>query len=196
VPEDKITRQEFASLCSNQYLYRKPETRSIAIPMAVSGRIKDCVKSGPRRLEDAEELMQQPTYASQRSDADMRHLRTAMYLAGYAVECLLKAYLIQQENCQSLEAAQEKINERRSRQSKEAVRDIAHTAAGHSIYYILQLTDLQHRPGYEQSLWGRLAQWQSSWRYAYDFPRRQEAEESVQDVRDAVNWLRPKIEQE
>ena len=163
--------------------------------MAIRGRLQDFVKSGPRRLEDAEELLQRPTYDAQRSDADARHLRTAMYLAGYAVECLLKAYLIQQENCQSIEQAQVRINERRIRQGRDEVRDIAHTAAGHSIYYVLQLTDLLNHPGYDVSLWGRVAQWQSFWRYEYDYPRRTDAEGFVQDVRSVVNWLRPKIGQ-
>ena len=88
-----------------------------------------------------------------------------------------------------------RLNERRIRQGKEEIRDIAHTAVGHSLYYVVQLTDLPFHPGYDVALWGRLAQWQSFWRYEYDYPRRLEAEVFVQDVRSAVNWLRPKIMQ-
>src|SRR4051794_32059413 len=86
--------------------------------MPTRDRLSDFVKSAPRRLKDAEELIEHPTADPQRSDADRRHLRGAMYLAGYAVECLLKAYLIEQEGCQSLAAAQARINERRRRAAR------------------------------------------------------------------------------
>ena len=79
--------------------------------MAIRDRLSDFVKSGPRRLKDANELMEMPTADAQRSDAKNRHLRGAMYLAGYAIECLLKAYLIEQEDCQSLADAQDRIVE-------------------------------------------------------------------------------------
>jgi hypothetical protein len=161
--------------------------------MANNDRISDFVKSGPRRLLDAEELMETPTHHGQGSDARQRHLRTAMYLAGYAVECLLKAYLIEQENSQSLAEAQGKINRRRRRQGVEEIPDIAHTAAGHNISRLVSLTDLAERPGYDPKLWGRLSQWQTAWRYAHDFPERAKAEAFMNDVRVATNWLTPKI---
>jgi hypothetical protein len=63
--------------------------------MPARGRFSDYVKSAARRLKDAEELLQPPNADPQRSDADRRDLRGAMYLAGYAVESLLKAYLIE-----------------------------------------------------------------------------------------------------
>lgn len=77
--------------------------------MPTQDRISDFVKSGPHRLQNAEELMELPTRAAQGSDAGQRHLRAAMYLAGYAVECMLKAYLSEQEECQALGATQDKI---------------------------------------------------------------------------------------
>ncbi len=52
------------------------------------------VKAGPRRLQDAQELLETPTLEPNRSDAQYRHLCGAHYLAGYAVECLLKVYVI------------------------------------------------------------------------------------------------------
>ena len=60
--------------------------------------IQDYRHSAARRLEDARELLEPPTLDPQRSDADRRHLRGAMCLAGYAVECLVKAYFIQHRN--------------------------------------------------------------------------------------------------
>lgn len=48
-----------------------------------------------RRLDGAWELLEKPTRLPKRSDRAVRHLAAAEYLAGYAVECLLKVYLIQ-----------------------------------------------------------------------------------------------------
>lgn len=52
-------------------------------------------KAAWRRLDDAWELLEQPTRLPARGDYRIRHLAAAEYLAGYAVECLLKVYLIQ-----------------------------------------------------------------------------------------------------
>ncbi len=74
--------------------------------MAFRDTIQDYRRSATRRLEDARELLEPPTLDAQRSDAGRRHLRGAMYLAGYAAECLVKAYLIQHMNAQTLTAAE------------------------------------------------------------------------------------------
>ena len=116
-----------------------------------------------------------------------------MYLAGYAAECLLKAYLIDQEECQSLAEAQKRINRRRQSQGQEAIPDIAHTSAGHNIGLLVGLTDLAERPGYDPRLWGRVDQWKSTWRYIPDSPDRIKAEKFMSDVRAAIDWLSPKI---
>lgn len=73
------------------------------------------------------------------------------------------------------------------------IADIAHTAAGHNIDRLIRLTDLVERPGYDTKLWGRVAQWQTAWRYSHDFPERSAAEAFMNDVRAATNWLAPKI---
>src|SRR5438270_7888255 len=117
--------------------------------MATRNRLSDYIKCAPRRLKDAEELLELPTADPQRSDADRRHLRGSMYLAGYAVECLLKAYLIEQEGCQSLAEAETRINERRRRSGQDPIERIASTAAGHDLYYLVGPTDLSPRPGYD-----------------------------------------------
>jgi hypothetical protein len=71
--------------------------------------------------------------------------------------------------------------------------NIAQSSAGHGIDRLVGLTDLTERPGYDPRLWGRVALWQSAWRYMHDFPDRRKAEAFVADVCAAVNWLSPKI---
>jgi hypothetical protein len=151
--------------------------------------IRDYRRSAQRRLEDAQELLEPRTWEPQRSDADQRHLRTAMYLAGYAVECLLKAYLIQQIGAQTLREAVALLNVRLQARGREPVADISRSAAGHRLIYILRYTDLTGYPGYSEALWGRLAQWNSAWRYETDPVARSAAEAFIGDVQTAVNWL-------
>ena len=155
--------------------------------------IQDYKRSAVRRLEDARELLEPPTLDPQRSDAGRRHLRGAMYLAGYAAECLVKAYLIQHMGTQTLASAVDKLNEQRQRRGSEPVENIARSAAGHKVLYLLQLTDLPQDPAYDRRLWGRVAQWRSSWRYEADAVPHVEATEFLDDVQAVVNWLSPKI---
>ena len=156
--------------------------------------IKEYRRAADYRLADARELMETPTRESHRSDAKQRHLRGAMYLAGYAVECLLKAYLIQHMSEQTLVAAMESLNKRRKRQGQSPVRNIARTAAGHEIAYLSQLTDLQTAyVTYDVKLWGRLGAWRSAWRYETERVLLPDAQEFLEDVEAAVNWLQPKI---
>jgi len=156
-------------------------------------RISDFLKNAPKRLADARELMDSPTVNPSQSDAQIRHLRAAMYLAGYGVECMLKAYICDQEECQSLAAAMHKINGQRASKGLPAIRDIATTSAGHSVGYMVGLTDLVERNGYDRALWGRLAKWNSGWRYDHTHVARATAEEFISDVATALNWLRPAI---
>ena len=85
------------------------------------------------------------------------------------------------------------LNELRQRRGLEPVENIARSAAGHKILYLRQLTDLPQYPAYDQKLWGRVAQWRSSWRYETDAVPRAEAVAFLADVQAVVDWLSPKI---
>ncbi len=146
------------------------------------------------RFADARELMEPPTRDDQRSDAKKRHLRGGMYLAGYTVECLLKAYLIQQMSVQTLGDAMERLDERRLKRGMQPVKNIARTAAGHQIAYLVQLTDLESKyTGYDRRLWGRVGAWTSSWRYESDTVKWETARDFLEDVEAVVNWLQAKL---
>jgi HEPN domain-containing protein len=74
-------------------------------------RITDYIKAAPRRLADARELLQDPTYDRDAPDAQHRHLRGAVYLSGYAVEFALKAYIISRTpGCQTFAEARKLLN--------------------------------------------------------------------------------------
>ncbi len=161
--------------------------------MSTFDSISDFVKSGPKRFDDATELIEVPTSNAATSDARSRHLRGAMYLAGYGIECLVKGYLIELEGCQNLRQTQSVINSRRASRRIEPIRNIGASTAGHSIDYLMRLTDLSTRPGFDPKLWGRIAKWDTSWRYNPTPASIDEAHAFVSDVRKAINWLRPKI---
>ncbi len=56
--------------------------------------LSDYRRAGHARLADALELLERPTGNGGSPDALHRHLRGAVYLAGYAVECALKVCII------------------------------------------------------------------------------------------------------
>jgi len=65
--------------------------------------ISELLKAAPKRLDDARELLDEPRRAEirHRGDASYRHLVGAVYLAGYAVECVLKAHIIEMADGQA-----------------------------------------------------------------------------------------------
>ena len=107
--------------------------------MAEFDGVSEYHQSGLRRLRDAEELLQPPTLLPNESGAETRHLRGAMYLAGYAVECALKEYLLAQDSEVSLAGWLEK----RRASDREAPNLLS--AEGHDIALLISLTDLEQR---------------------------------------------------
>ena len=94
-------------------------------------------KSGYQRVRDAEHLLTPPLVDTHEHGASLRRLRGAMYLCGYGVECLLKAYLIAQHG--SLCRLSDVLLE--LRKGEPNVRDIC-GVAGHDLSYLLILTGL------------------------------------------------------
>ena len=119
-------------------------------------------KAAQRRLKDARELLQTPTLDPQESGADTRHLRAAVYLAGYAVECALKEYIIAHERATTLTEAT-----RLRRDAGEDIPDLL-GANGHNLDLLLRLTGLTGRldPDVRRKQdWGICLRWRSTWRY-------------------------------
>lgn len=146
-------------------------------------------KSGYQRLRDAEHLLDPPTADVQESGVSTRHTRGAMYLCGYGVECLLKAYLI----------AQYPPLHRLSdvllglRKADPDVRDIC-GVAGHNLAYLLTLTRLEERMDSPHKEQMRLCKkWRSNWRYSSVPADRDSAKAMVQAARATVVWINPQI---
>jgi hypothetical protein len=155
--------------------------------MAEYEGISQFVKAAERRLRDAEELLQPPTLAPQEQGAETRHLRAAVYLAGYAIECILKVYIIQQQGVKTLTAAVDAL-----RKAGKNVPDLNSTI-GHHLQRLLSLTDLERQLDNERERkkdWNICLKWRSNWRYDPTSPTRANAEEFVKAVRSVYAWVK------
>lgn len=146
-------------------------------------------KATVRRLRDAEELLEPPSLVPQEQGAEDRHLRAAVYLAGYAIECILKVYIISRvPNAVSLAGA---IEDRRA--TGEQIPNIL-GAEGHRLALLLSLTDLETYLVDEERKkdWSICVKWKSTWRYDPN-PPTDNAREFVSAVRRIYRWVKRQI---
>ena len=136
-------------------------------------------KSGFQRVRDAAHLLNPPLVDISEQGASSRHMRGAMHLCGYGVECMLKAYLISQNQpLQRLSDVLEAI-----RKVDPDTRDICGTA-GHDLHYLLTLTQLEERMNADQKKQvGICATWRSTWRYNPNQPHEDDAKDMVAAAR-------------
>ena len=109
-----------------------------------------------------------------------------MYLAGYAVECLLKTKLMHIYRCRTLRALEIELL-RRSILSEER------TVFTHRLRDLLKLA-----PGYNQLMQNRemlrvfrekVNQWTPNWRYSTTQITREEATEFMESVERFMHWV-------
>jgi len=111
-----------------------------------------------------------------------------VYLAGYAIECALKAYLITREPpAGSLARA---VELRRAR--GEHVPNIL-GADGHNLRLLLTVTGLESDLDREEARrrdWGICLKWKSTWRYDPAAPTTVQATEFIDATRRVYEWVR------
>lgn len=111
--------------------------------------------------------------------------RGAMYLMGYAVECSLKAKLMERYNLWTLRALQD------------------HPATGlvksidvftHSLHDLMEWTHAEHRmtPNQRQS-WGRLSKWSVDWRYSHEPGDEQICDDFFDAASDILEFVRASV---
>ena len=151
--------------------------------------ITEYVKVAPKRLADARELLEQPTWQSDAPDAVYRHLRAAIYLAGYVIECALKAYIISREP--PLQRFFEVIKVRNARGEN---LDFS-GSRGHSLLALCNATDLDTRMDDNDEIRGLWRMWLSAdwgpdWRYnPKDFTERAEARRRIEAADRLYRWI-------
>ncbi len=151
----------------------------------------ELLKAAPKRLGDSLELLEEPSRDPGGSDAAYRHLCGAYYLAGYAVECALKAYIICWLN---------RRNPTRIVAWSEAIRylktDVA-GARGHNLRLLLAASQLEPEIDTDEAMrqnWGICSKWDYNERYRPAFMTDRDAVvEFVGACEATYDWLRARL---
>jgi HEPN domain-containing protein len=137
------------------------------------GGVSEVGKAAGHRLADAAALLGAGRW------------RGAMYLAGYAVECRLKAKLMKQYGCDNLYDLGAELE----RRGKLAVAGDVYT---HALESLVLLTGRLPALRANRGLWRQFAvvnRWLPAWRYTADPGSRDAAADFVEAADDLVRWI-------
>ena len=159
--------------------------------------ISELWKAAPKRLADARELLQAPTREMKRSDQSIRHLRGAVYLSGYAVECILKVYIIEQTDAScrgSGKRVQTWSDVLSIRQERGQTPDLSGRRS-HNLLLLYQATDLSQYVSQGSSIYATWNTCFKSWRVSLRYnPNHMDDPEMALQIVDALeaayNWVR------
>ena len=135
--------------------------------------IREQAGASRQRLEDARVLLRAARW------------RGAMYIAGYAVECLLKTKLMQIHDCQNLRELEDVLQRR-------SVLPIGGTIFTHQLETLFKLTPSYHRLQQNQdmlSLFNVVNRWAPKWRYVSKRATRDEAFFFMSAVEQVMHWI-------
>jgi len=154
--------------------------------------VSELAKAAPKRLADAWELLEQPTRNPDGSDASYRHLCAAQYLAGYAVECALKVYIIRVAGARSgqeIASWSALLEGRRDRGDRPSLDG----SSSHNLSLLLTASRLDPMLDANPDMkvaWALCCKWSPSLRYCpRPVLRRTEAAAMVQACTDIHRWL-------
>jgi hypothetical protein len=139
--------------------------------------LTDLSKAAARRLGDGLAL-------EQLAVADPKRAHCAKYIAGYAIECLLKTIALETYGCYSLQELAQKLDISDDEVFVHGLEKIARRLP--SLYNRLKSCKAQWRA------FARVNQWQPSWRYEAGEAGRYAAESAASflaDVQVVYNWL-------
>jgi HEPN domain-containing protein len=111
--------------------------------------------------------------------------RGAMYLAGYSIECLLKAKLMRMFNCNNLKDLEEEL------QRRNLLADRA-TIFTHQLEVLLRLANGLDRLRQNATLWplfNIVNRWMPAWRYNPDLSNSEDAEDYLDAVDKVRHWI-------
>ncbi len=108
-----------------------------------------------------------------------------MYMAGYAVECLLKTKLMRVYGCRTLRELANEL-QRRGVLAEHA------TVFTHQLELLLRLTQRLGSLRQHRTLWPQFTlvnRWLSAWRYTADLSNRRDAEDFLEAVAQIMQWI-------
>jgi len=135
--------------------------------------VSEQAKASKHRLEDARALLNAGRW------------RGAMYMSGYAVECLIKTKLMRAYGCRNLHELEDEL-QRRNLLANQA------TVFTHQLELLLRFTPTFDRLRQNRKFWplfNLVNRWIPAWRYTSDLANRQDAEDFLEAVEDIMNWL-------
>jgi HEPN domain-containing protein len=139
--------------------------------------ISDQEKAGKHRMADAEALFAEKRW------------RGSMYLAGYAVECLLKARLMRKFGCRHLDELEGELHRRRLLPEHQ-------TVFTHELEILMGCAGALARLRQDRSSWQTfnfVNQWVPAWRYNTDLSNHDTADDFLAAVRTILHWIENNI---
>ena len=130
-----------------------------------------------QRLEDARVLLSASRW------------RGAMYIAGYAVECLLKTKMMPIYGCQNLRELDDVLRQR-------SILPVHRTVFTHQLEDLLKLTPGYNRLKQNRDIWHMFHAvnlWTPQWRYTTKQTTRQEAVRFLTFIENVMHWIDPNI---
>ncbi len=135
--------------------------------------ISDQANASRQRLEDARVLLRASRW------------RGSMYIAGYAVECLLKTKLMRIYNCKNLRELDDVLQRR-------FILPAGSTIFTHQLETLFKLTPSYHRLQQNQnmlSLFNVVNRWAPKWRYVSKQTTGDEASFFMEAVEKVTHWI-------
>ena len=111
--------------------------------------------------------------------------RGAMYMAGYAVECLLKTKLMQIYDCNNLGELEDLLRQR-------SILPAHRTVFTHQLEDLLRLTPGYNRLSQDRNFWHMfqvINLWSPQWRYATKQTTYQEATRFLTFLENVMHWI-------
>ena len=115
--------------------------------------------------------------------------RGSMYMAGYAIECLLKTKLMQMYNCRHLRELEDELQRR-------GVLYSHGTVFTHQLEALLKLAQGLDRLRQNQNLWrmfNTVNRWVPAWRYTANPANREDAHDFINAVGRIMEWIEHNI---
>ncbi|ETX08042.1 MAG: hypothetical protein ETSY2_07690 [Candidatus Entotheonella gemina] len=112
-----------------------------------------------------------------------------MYMAGYAVECLLKTKLMRVYGCRTLRDLETEL-QRRGVLAEQA------TVFTHQLELLLRLTQRLEPLRQHRTLWPQFTlvnRWLPAWRYTADLSNRRDASDFLEAVGQIMHWIESNV---
>ena len=108
-----------------------------------------------------------------------------MYVAGYAIECLLKSKLMRMFGCRHLRELEEELQE----SGKLGLKSTVFTHQLEALLRSSGALDRLRRSEEHWRLFNMVNRWVPAWRYAADLSNREDAEDFLAAIEEISRWI-------